>query len=121
MGSSKEPRRIIDKPWGQEIILAHTEKYLFKRIIMRKGTRSSLQSHRIKHESLFILSGTIILEFESKPGNGLTKKHYVSGQVYTIKPGCKHRVTVLEDCDLFEVSTPELDDVIRHDDDYGRS
>ena len=118
--SEEKKFKIIEKPWGKEIILAHTAKYLFKRIIMKSGMRSSLQSHNFKLETIFLLSGKILLESESTPEGVFSKKTYFSGQLYTIYPGCRHRVTVLEDCDLFEVSTPELDDVIRHEDDYGR-
>ncbi len=110
---------VTDKPWGREILVEHNESYAFKEIQMIKGTRSSLQSHRKKLETIFVVSGKLELEIVPEDGESLFEI-YSRGEAYTLPPGTKHRVKVLEDCCLFEVSTPELDDIIRHKDDFGR-
>ncbi|MBF0126002.1 MAG: cupin domain-containing protein [Magnetococcales bacterium] len=110
---------ITEKPWGREILIARNDHYAFKRIQMVQGTRSSFQYHRRKLESLFIVSGRIELVTEFPDGQRVTER-YGPGEGYTVPPGVKHRVTVLEQCDLFEVSTPQLEDVVRVADDYGR-
>ena len=86
---------------------------------MKAGTRSSLQSHRHKLETLLVLDGAVHLEIVDPTGHAVHEA-YAANQAYTIRPGIVHRVTVLADCRLIEVSTPELDDVVRHQDDYGR-
>ena len=111
---------ITKKPWGREVLITVNEKYAFKEIIMNKGTRSSLQSHNYKLETIYVVSGKIKLETFSEDGMP-TFKEYGPEESYTILPGKKHRVEVLEDSRLFEVSTPELDDVVRYDDDFGRT
>lgn len=110
---------ITEKPWGREILIAQNEHYAFKRIQMIQGTRSSFQYHQFKLESLYIVAGRIELLTEYPDGVRVTEQ-YGPEEAYTVVPGVKHRVMVLEDCDLFEVSTPQLDDVIRVADDYGR-
>jgi mannose-6-phosphate isomerase len=107
------------KPWGKELIIEHTHKYALKDIFLKKSTRSSLQSHLYKLETILIIKGSISLETWD-PAGILQNEVYNEGEAYTIPVGIKHRVTALEDCRLIEVSTPELDDVIRHQDDFGR-
>ena len=119
MNGTKKLPKIIEKPWGKEVLITVNDKYAFKEILMNKGTRSSLQSHDFKLETIFIVSGKIELEKRTVFGEK-TFKIYCSEESYTIKPKEIHRVTVLEDSRLLEVSTPELDDVIRHEDDHGR-
>ena len=88
---------------------------------MKQGTRCSLQSHEYKCETLYIDSGVIELEIVDKQGSS-TFETFEKDDAYTIMPGTIHRVKVIEDCRLFEVSTPELDDVIRiMDDNYRKS
>ncbi len=109
---------ITQKPWGRELLIEKTDKYAFKEILMVQGTRCSLQSHERKSETIYVDTGKIELEIVAQG-----KSHfdvYGPGEAYSIPPGVIHRVKVLEDCRLFEVSTPELDDVIRHADDYNR-
>jgi mannose-6-phosphate isomerase len=112
--------QVTEKPWGRELLVERTDRYAFKEILMKAGTRSSLQSHNFKLETIFVVDGEI--ELETIDGGGTpTTEVYGPNQAYTIPVGTIHRVTVLRDCRLFEVSTPELDDVIRHSDDYGRT
>ena len=111
--------KIVDKPWGREIWVAHTEKYAFKIIEVRQGTRSSLQYHVKKHEHLYVDQGVLQIEWEDDAGQMVTLT-LRPGDVVENKPGRKHRVTALEDVRLLEVSTPELEDVVRVEDDYNR-
>lgn len=110
---------ITEKPWGKEVLVEKTDKYVFKEILMIKGTRCSLQSHQRKCETIYVDSGKIELEIVLPDGQS-DFDIFGPGQAYTIFPGIIHRVKVLESCRLFEVSTPELDDVTRHQDDYNR-
>ena len=111
--------KTVEKPWGREIWLAHTEKYAFKIIEIRKGTRSSLQYHVKKHEHIYVQQGVLQMEWQNDAGQMETLV-LRPGEVIENKPGRKHRATALEDVRLFEVSTPELDDVVRVEDDYNR-
>jgi mannose-6-phosphate isomerase len=122
--ASNAPIRIhamkhVEKPWGSELLVAETPKYALKDIRLNKGTRSSLQSHVRKLETILVMDGSIELETWNANGERLCEA-YQSGQAYTIPPGTRHRVSASEDCRLIEVSTPDLDDVIRHEDDFGR-
>ena len=110
----------VSKPWGSELIVERTDKYALKEIILRKDTRSSLQSHAVKLETILVIDGEIDLELWDADGVCCTEI-YRRGEAYTIRPGTRHRVTAREDCRLIEVSTPELEDVIRHQDDFGRT
>ena len=109
-----------DKPWGYELLIACNEHYALKDIWMVKGTRSSLQSHQRKTETIFVVSGVISLEKQAV-GGAVEVATYSAGQAYDVLPGTLHRVTVVEDARLIEASTPELDDIIRHADDFGRA
>lgn len=108
-----------EKPWGGECLIDHNEKYALKDIFLKEGTRSSLQSHAMKLETIFVIEGELDLETWDDDGN-LTCERYKVGEAYTIKPGMRHRVTAVCDVRVIEASTPELDDVIRHADDFGR-
>jgi mannose-6-phosphate isomerase len=111
--------RIVDKPWGREIWVAHTDKYALKIIEFKQGARSSLQYHVVKHEHIYVDAGTLQIEWQNEAGQmELLTLH--PGDVVENRPGRKHRVTALEDVRLIEVSTPELDDVVRVEDDYNR-
>jgi quercetin dioxygenase-like cupin family protein len=110
--------KIVKKPWGEERWLAHTDKYAGKILIVKKGHRLSNQYHRVKHETQYVDSGRLKVELE-KEGVKDTKI-LEAGDILEIVPGTKHRIEALEDTKIFEVSTPELDDVVRLSDDYGR-
>jgi mannose-6-phosphate isomerase-like protein (cupin superfamily) len=113
------PRR-VEKPWGHEEIWAHTEHYVGKLLVIRKGHRLSLQHHVVKEESLRLLSGRI--ELTRGPSvDALEHMVLEPGDQVHLPPGTVHRFAAIEDSVLVEVSTTQLDDVVRHLDDYGRS
>ncbi len=110
----------VEKPWGHELIWAHTDRYVGKILHIRAGEALSLQYHRHKDETVMVLRGRMRFE------------HFVEGappattelepmQPFRIPPGLRHRMTAIDDTDVLEVSSPELDDVVRLDDRYGRS
>ena len=111
--------RRVEKPWGHEEIWAETDEYLGKILHIRAGHRLSLQHHEVKDETLRVLSGRMILQVDDDAGQ-LTHRTLGPGDVARIRPGQRHRFTAIEDCDVLEVSTPQVDDVVRHEDDYGR-
>lgn len=111
--------KVIEKPWGREIWLANNDRYAFKLIEIKAGSRSSLQYHRRKHETIYIESGRLKLIADDENGN-LVETTLGPGEVIENKPMRRHRVIAIDDVRLFEVSTPELDDVVRVEDDYGR-
>jgi mannose-6-phosphate isomerase len=108
-----------EKPWGYELLFACTGKYAGKLIYVRKGHRLSLQYHKKKDEAMLIQQGKVILEIEDKTGKR-TLTLETGGSVH-LPPLTKHRLQALENTILFEVSTPEIDDVVRLEDDYGRA
>lgn len=112
--------KFTDKPWGMECLLVKTEKYAGKVIEINAGHRLSLQHHNIKMETLVLLKGIMDVNFGLLL-NQLTYMRLEPGDTFHLPPGTIHRMTAIEDCLLLEVSTPELDDVIRHEDDYGRT
>ncbi len=111
--------KIVEKPWGRELWIAHTDQYALKIIEFKQGSRSSLQYHVKKHEHVYVDSGQLLVELENEQGQ-MEKSILNPGDVIENKPGRKHRVTALVDVRLIEVSTPELDDVVRVEDDYHR-
>ena len=118
---SFEPKR-VEKPWGHEIWWARTERYVGKILHVKKGECLSLQYHNVKDETILLQSGLLL--FETRPAGQegeLRKVEMKPGDVFHITPGTLHRMTGLEDCDILEVSTPELDDVVRLEDRYGRA
>ena len=109
----------IDKPWGYELIWAHTDRYVGKILHINQGESLSYQFHRVKDETIRLLSGALEMDLET---NGQREKvRLAPGDCLHIVPGMKHRMSALEDCDVLEVSTPELDDVVRLEDRYGRA
>ncbi len=110
----------IEKPWGCELVLAHTTRYAGKILCIRGGHRLSLQHHERKDETLFLLGGAIELELEGETGERL--RQWMARDVsYHVPPGRRHRLTARTDARVLEISTPELDDVVRWEDDYGRA
>ena len=114
-----KPVKLVEKPWGREIWVAHTDKYALKVIEFNKGSRSSLQYHNQKIEHIYVDSGVLAVE-EEQPDGTLVRNEYGPGDVIYNPAGKKHRVEAVSDTRLIEVSTPELDDVVRVEDDYGR-
>jgi mannose-6-phosphate isomerase len=114
-----EPRK-VDKPWGHELIWAETEHYVGKILFVKAGESLSLQFHREKDESWLVQGGRAKLEL-GKAGNAVLHEEVIaSGASFRFRPGTVHRVTALEDTTILEVSTPQLDDVVRLEDAYGR-
>ena len=111
------PRR-VEKPWGYELIWAHTERYVGKLLHIKQGHKLSLQYHLKKDETVHLHSGSLL--FVVDEGQGLIEKRLKPGDSYHITPLTKHRMVAETDCDVLEVSTPELDDVVRLEDAYGR-
>ncbi len=111
--------RRVEKPWGHEDIWAETDRYLGKILAIRAGHRLSLQLHRQKDETIMVLSGTLCLTLENDAGE-LEVLELKQGESRRVMPGRRHRFEALEDCELVEVSTAEIDDVVRLEDDYGR-
>lgn len=114
-----EPK-LVKKPWGYERIFAHTERYVGKLLHIDHGHRLSRQHHNVKDETIFVLRGRLILEVGL--GEGMERLEVPEGKAFRLPAGTVHRFAAPQDCDcdLIEASTPELDDVVRHEDDYGR-
>ena len=114
-----EPRR-VDKPWGYELIWAHTEHYVGKVLFVKAGESLSLQYHEQKDESWLVQSGRARLELGAV-GGSLEELEIAGGDAFHYAPGTVHRITALEDTTILEVSTPHLEDVVRLEDSYGRA
>ena len=115
-----ETRR-VEKPWGHELIFAHTDHYVGKVLFVRAGQALSLQYHEVKDEAWYVESGRATLELGTVGDDGA--RHTVellAGDAYHFVPGTLHRVAAIEDTTILEVSTPHLDDVVRLEDRYGR-
>ncbi len=112
------PRR-VDKPWGGEQIWAWTERYVGKILTITAGRRLSLQYHEVKDEWIHVVDGRLRLILENDDGE-LEIRELGAGQSAHVAVGRRHRYEAIETCHLVEVSTPELDDVVRLEDDYGR-
>jgi mannose-6-phosphate isomerase len=110
----------VEKPWGYEIRWAMTDRYLGKILHVNKGEALSLQYHERKDEYQYVVNGCIDIE-TGGPDGALAKHRMRAGDTLHIRPGTRHRITAVEDTDIFEVSTPEGDDVVRLEDRYGRA
>lgn len=111
--------KIVEKPWGHELIWAHTDRYVGKVLHIKKGESLSYQYHRVKDETIRLLSGAMNMDLDT---DGVKSKVSLKpGDCLHIVPGMKHRMIAIEDSDVLEVSTPELDDVVRLEDRYGRA
>jgi len=114
-----EPQR-TDKPWGWELLWAQTETYVGKLLFVRADQALSLQFHKEKDESWYVLEGRAKLEL-GKAGERLLEEGVIGpGEAFRFRPGTVHRLSALEDTRILEVSTPELGDVVRLEDLYGR-
>jgi mannose-6-phosphate isomerase-like protein (cupin superfamily) len=111
--------RRVDKPWGHEEIWAHTDRYVGKILVIEAGKRLSLQRHEVKDESILVRGGRLLLSLED--ADGVVREHVLGpGEHRRIPTGRIHRFEAIDRCELVEVSTPELEDVIRLEDDFGR-
>jgi mannose-6-phosphate isomerase-like protein (cupin superfamily) len=117
--AGRDAGRRVDKPWGHELIWAHTDRYAGKVIVIEAGRRLSLQLHRRKEESVYVMSGRLRLHLESDAGT-MAQHDLGPGDHAHVPVGRRHRFEALERVALIEVSSPELDDVVRLEDDFGR-
>jgi mannose-6-phosphate isomerase-like protein (cupin superfamily) len=108
----------VDKPWGYELRFIRTDRYAGKVLFIKAGSQLSLQYHEQKDEAFLVQDGTLELVL----GKGAEQRvvRLEGGGSYHVTPGTVHRFRAVTDCTLFEVSTPELEDVVRLEDDYGR-
>ncbi len=116
---STAPAR-VDKPWGYEIVWAHTDRYVGKILHIAAGEALSLQYHERKDETLYLLAGVLELQL-GEEGQPLEQVVLEPGRCVHVWPGRRHRLIARTACDVLEVSTPELGDVIRLADRYGRA
>jgi quercetin dioxygenase-like cupin family protein len=108
----------VEKPWGYELRWAKTDRYVGKIIHVNAGHALSLQYHNLKDETIYLWSGKLL--FEIHKDDGPATHQMLPGECVHITPGTVHRMTAIEDSDIFEVSTPEIHDVVRLEDNYGR-
>ena len=118
-GAGSETARRVDKPWGHELIWTHTDRYVGKLIVIEAGRRLSLQKHLYKDESVLVISGRMRLHLEDDSGT-IQAIELGPGDHHRVPVGRIHRFEAIDRTELVEVSTPELDDVIRIEDDFGR-
>jgi mannose-6-phosphate isomerase len=112
--------KIVDKPWGRELwIEFENGKYAAKILEIKAGHRLSYQYHKIKHETLYLLDGKVKFTLQNDAGE-IVEDTMVPGEYRVVKPGRRHRMEAVEDSRFYEVSTPELEDVVRVEDDYKR-
>jgi mannose-6-phosphate isomerase-like protein (cupin superfamily) len=118
MNGQIEPRR-VEKPWGYELIWAETDRYIGKILHVRAGHALSLQFHRRKDETIHLLRGR--LRFFAGPSvEAVQEVTLREGESFRVAPGTVHRMEAVTDVDILEASTPDLDDVVRLEDRYGR-
>jgi len=118
-GQGAETGRYVEKPWGHELIWAVTDRYVGKVLVIEAGRRLSLQRHEIKDESILVTSGRLRLYLEDDAG-AVQVEELGPGEYRHVPTGRIHRYEAIERTELMEVSTPELDDVVRIEDDFGR-
>jgi mannose-6-phosphate isomerase len=114
-----EPEK-VDKPWGHELIWAKTGRYAGKILFVKAGHSLSLQFHKVKDEAWYVLSGRAELELGAIGERMLNSEVVAAGASFHFQPGTVHRLRAVEDTTILEVSTPQLDDVVRLEDSYGR-
>jgi mannose-6-phosphate isomerase-like protein (cupin superfamily) len=110
----------VPKPWGHETIWARSERYVGKILHINAGHELSVQYHNRKDETIYLLSGQIVYRVQNTRDNILDDVQLKVGESFRITPGTIHQIVALTDCDVLEVSTPEIDDVVRLSDKYGR-
>jgi mannose-6-phosphate isomerase len=109
----------VDKPWGHELIWARTDRYVGKILHVKAGHVLSLQYHNRKDETMHVLSGELILR--TGTGDALVSRPFKAGETVHIPPKLIHQIEAVRDSDVLEASTPELDDLVRLQDRYGRN
>lgn len=111
--------RRVAKPWGYELIFAENDRYAGKILHLEGGHSLSLQYHERKDETLYVLNGEMTLSVEID--GRMSEVRLAAGEAFRIRPGVRHRMRADASCDIVEVSSPELDDVVRLEDAYGRA
>lgn len=111
--------KVVPKPWGHETIWAHTDRYVGKVLHIKAGHALSVQYHNRKDETVYLLSGELI--YRVKDGEELRDVKLKVGEAFRITPGTVHQMEAVTDCDVLEASTPDLEDVVRLSDRYGRT
>ena len=109
----------VDKPWGPELVWAKTSRYVGKILHVNAGEILSLQYHNKKDETMHVLSGELLLR--TQDGDDLTERRFMAGESVHIPPKLIHQIEAVVDSDVLEASTPELDDLVRLEDRYGRT
>ena len=109
----------VEKPWGHELIWARTDRYVGKILHVKAGHVLSCQYHNVKDETMHVLRGELILRLGH--GDGLTERRFKAGESVRIPAPTVHQIEAVVDTDVLEASTPELDDLVRLSDRYGRS
>ena len=110
----------VEKPWGYEIIWAHTDRYVGKILHIAAGQALSVQYHERKDETVYLLSGEMKYWVKLDADGEMQDMRLRMGDAFRITPGTIHYMEAVTDCDVLEASTPELDDVVRLKDRYGR-
>jgi quercetin dioxygenase-like cupin family protein len=118
--SGRAPVTRVEKPWGHELIWAHTDRYVGKILHIKAGQALSVQYHERKDETVHLLSGEMIYWVQLPGDTELRDQQLRTGDSFRITPGTIHYMEAVTDCDVLEASTPELDDVVRLKDRYGR-
>ena len=119
MASGRIDVTMVPKPWGHELIWAHTDQYVGKVLHIRAGHALSLQYHNRKDETIHLLSGKMIYRVKNAAGE-LVDVQLLAGDSFRNEPGTVHQMEAVTDCQVLEASTPHLDDVVRLSDKYGR-
>ena len=117
--SGRREVRTVQKPWGHETIWAHSDRYVGKILHIKAGEALSVQYHERKDETVYLLSGELIYRVALE-GEELRDVRLRQGESFRIVPHTIHQMEAVTDCDVLEASTPELDDVVRLTDRYGR-
>jgi mannose-6-phosphate isomerase len=112
---------VVPKPWGHEVIWAHTDRYVGKVLHIKAGHALSVQYHDRKDETIHLLSGEMIYRVSTRPDEPMQDVRLRAGESYRNTPGHVHQMEAVTDCDVLEASTPHLDDVVRLSDRYGRT
>ncbi|MCH8029871.1 MAG: cupin domain-containing protein [Candidatus Dadabacteria bacterium] len=118
-GGSTNVIKRVDKPWGYELWWAITDRYVGKIIHLLSGHSMSYQYHEKKDETMYLLTGKVLVELDTED-DAHTKITLLPGDALRIPPLTKHRMSAVEDSEIIEVSSPEIDDIIRLEDKYGR-
>ena len=112
--------KVIEKPWGKEEVIEINDRYMMKKLTMWKGHRCSIQYHKVKCETIYVLSGQLRIYYGPSLET-LQSRVFCAGETITITSGIVHRMEGVEDSIYLEASTPEMDDVVRLVDDYKRT